>query len=148
MRVFNSPAELDSAVKAGFRFLPEYGPAAFYCMTCRHDKPLNMTGSGGTGYGVSPSGNAFHCYTCCAKTERDSMLRNGNATLYLSQETGKPARITDWPGELAFSVTEIRKFRHPFARSAYCGTFRGPDGMVWRFKNIGDSQIAHCKRAA
>ena len=148
MRIFNSPAELDSAIQAGFRFLPEHGPAAFHCAACGRDMPLNMSGSCGTGYGTDSARTAFRCYDCCAKMEHESMFITGKATLYLVQEAGKPARITDWPGKLQFTVTSIRPFRHPFSRSAYCGTFRGPGGTLWRFKNIGDSQIAHCKRAA
>ncbi len=84
-----------------------------------------------------------------ADRDRADMIRTGKGTLYLTQNN--PAlwyEITNWSGTLKFPARHVRGFRHPFAREAWLGEFTGPDGRLWRFKNIGDTQIAHCRRAA
>lgn len=83
------------------------------------------------------------------------MIKTGEATLYFSHG-GSDAigcvmpdhmpEITNWPGTLRFTARGVRRFRHPFAREAWLGQFTGPDDKLWRFKNIGDTQIADCRR--
>lgn len=103
-------------------------------------KPTEHT----TGYGQL-NGNRY-CFRCCGDLDRAGMLATGRAALYFTDGVDGP-RISNWPSTLIFSVREYSRFNHPFAREAWRGTFIGPDGVVWRFQNIGDSQIAHCKRA-
>lgn len=111
----------------------------FQCARCLHIKPVQT--NGGTGYAYR-SDDKLVCYACCGQVDRQDMTRNGRAVMYL---THNPDRITNWPGTLTFSA-EVRPMRHPFAREAYLVRFRGPDGAEWSAKNIGDSQIAHCRR--
>lgn len=122
----------------------------FQCAVCRQIKPT--ADSGGTGYGKS--GNDLICYDCCGRRDRWSMQAGEPITLYFThgglafgKPESNPPAITNWPGTMRFPVQSYRRFRHPFTREAYCGSFYGPDGKLWRFKNIGDSQIAHCRPA-
>lgn len=97
----------------------------------------------GTGYGVAPDGRRV-CYVCCADSDRAYMLEHGRITLYLDT-TG--ARVTNWPGTLAFRTGPIRRGRHNIARWQYCAWFTGPDGATWIARQYGDdTQIAHCRR--
>lgn len=98
----------------------------------------------GTGYGIRKDG-ARVCYSCCADDDKRSMLETGRATLYLVKRNGR-WRITNWPGSYDVRADYVRRFNHPFAREAWIARFVGPDGTTWSAKNIGDSQIAHCRR--
>lgn len=112
----------------------------FFCDRCHTLQPV--THDGGTGYARRNDGTLI-CYACCAGVDRDDTRKQGRTVLYFDGKT-----ITNWPGTLTFPVRYVRRFNHPFARRAWCGEFVGPDGKLWRFKNIGDSQIAHCRIAA
>jgi hypothetical protein len=120
----------------------------FECGDCHLVKPV-PTGVGGTGYASGPTDkpDALICYDCCAIRDRAEMQERGIAVLYFTRHDGT-ASIGNWPGTLKFPVATYRAFRHPFARQAYHGTFTGPDGKLWRFRNVGDSEVAHCRRAA
>lgn len=114
-----------------------------------------------TGYGTAPNGER-HCYECCAMRERESMKREGTATLYLHSEarptgfgpdarsTYVPLNVTDWPGKLRFPVRSYSKstFRgfgwRPIPRVDVW--FIGPDGATWHGINKGDNDILRCKR--
>jgi hypothetical protein len=125
----------------------------FHCDDCGQDKPRKR--EGGTGYASTPDGRTV-CYDCCAIRDKAEMIREGRATLYLSRAVAVQSSptdraawvVTNWPGTLRFVPRNVRRFNHPFAREAWVGEFTGPDGKLWRFKNIGDSQIAHCRRSA
>lgn len=119
--------------------------ATFHCTDCGQDKPRQT--EGGTGYAIyadTADADALVCYACCAIRDRAKLATADRMTLYLTSEDGKHT-ISNWPGTLKLPAT-ARRFRHPFAREAWCGSFR-IDGVRWLFKNIGDSQIAHCRRA-
>lgn len=94
-----------------------------------------------TGYGRDKDGNR-HCYECCAKNDREAMIRDGRATLYLTDKG-----ITNWPGSLRFRHGPIREGRHNIAGSRYDTWFAGPDGFTWHAVQYGENtQICHCKR--
>lgn len=109
----------------------------FFCDDCRKVKPC--ASDGGTGYGRN--GNLMICYDCCALRDKAGMVEHGKATLYLVG-----SEVTNWPGTLRFPVHGSYAFNHPFSRHAVMAYFTGPDGKRWSAKNIGDSQIAHCRR--
>lgn len=127
-------------------------PAAglmFQCGDCHQIKPVQT--DGGTGYATGPTDkpHALICYACCATRDCAEMRERGIATLYFTIANDGRKEITNWPGTLRFQVTYAAKFRHPFSKcGAWRGEFTGPDGKLWRFRNIGDNQIAHCRRAA
>lgn len=115
----------------------------FTCVDCKQEKPVQT--DGGTGYAKDSYGSHV-CYDCCAERDRDHMRNHEKTVLYLDHDKRE---IVNWPGTLRMPVREMRRFFHAFAHEgkAYCGSFIGPDGKVWLFKNIGDSQIAHCRRS-
>ena len=99
------------------------------------------------------------CYACCANMEREDMISTGKAVLYLvsRDETilsgnaaglvRKTYEVTDWPGNLRFPVSHVRRSVHNLATWRYDFQFIGPDGKVWSGVNYGDNtQIARCKR--
>lgn len=113
----------------------------------------------GAGYGIRASDHMRICYACCGDNDRRDMIETGRAVLYLTstRKAERPAgslirhvvyEVTNWPGSLRFKVQPgaVRSFRHPFARNAKIAYFTGPDGATWSAKNIGDSDIAHCRR--
>jgi hypothetical protein len=90
--------------------------------------------------------------------ERSIMIDQGKITLYLT-DTGKVDygamgmdkpnewRIGNWDDSFSIKTFGVpRKFRHPFSRQATIVYFPGPDGHVWSARNIGDNDIAHCRR--
>ncbi len=90
--------------------------------------------------------------------ERSIMIDQGKITLYLT-DTGKVDnmamgldkpnewRIGNWDNSFSIKTFGVpRKFRHPFSWQATIVYFPGPDGHVWSARNIGDNQIAHCRR--
>lgn len=117
----------------------------FVCFDCGQTKPRQT--DGGTGYATFTDVMAQVpvCYACCALRDAEYMKRNARITLYFMYKD--KGMVTNWPGTLQFNARNVRRFNHPFAREAYLGEFTGPDGKLWRFKNIGDSEIAHCRRA-
>jgi len=109
------------------------------------------------GYGYAESGLRI-CYACCGDNDRQSMIETGKATLYLVK-TNRPDRmapgldkpsvweVINWPGSWRRrTYGPPKRFNHPFTRDAWIAYFAGPDGHVWSARNIGDSQIAHCRR--
>jgi hypothetical protein len=85
--------------------------------------------------------------------EANRMKDKGKITLYLAQtgEIDRSAMGLDKPmnWDNTFSIKTFgtpRKFRHPFSRMATIVYFPGPDGHVWSARNIGDNDIAHCRR--
>lgn len=120
-------------------------PHRMRCDECFRALPINPPGQClGTGCGVTAAG-AARCYACCAKHDTADMIATGRAVLYLSGSEREGWRVTNWPESLVFPAS-ARRMRHPFAREAWLASFTGPDGAPWTAKNIGDSQIAHCRR--
>lgn len=115
----------------------------FFCAACGATKPVQT--NGGTGYACRDDG-ALICYACCAITDRENILRDGKACLYLTKTDAKHWEVINWPGTLRFAAYHVAPMRHPWARQARIAYFTGPDGKRWYAKNIGDSQIAHCRR--
>lgn len=120
------------------------GTVWFHCNRCRQIKETAGHG-GGTGFAVRPD-DTLICYACCGQTDRLDMLATGKAVLYLSKSAADDWHVGNWPGTLKFRTGQPRKFRHPWSRHAVMAYFTGPDGKPWSAKNIGDSQIAHCRR--
>lgn len=110
-------------------------------------------------YGTMLDGTK-HCYPCCAKLDRDTMIADGKITLYLTSrpihngEVGMINRyernwfVTNWPSSLEFRVTSgPSRSWHNIARVRYDVWFHGPDGHVWHGIQYGDNtQLCHCKR--
>lgn len=132
-------------------------------MMDRHNPDCGQCGGpfirigGAPGYGTRPDGVRV-CYACCAENDERDMIATGKATLYLVK-TGRVDRmamgldkpfvweVSNWPGtwrRRTFGAPQA--FNHPFTRHAVIAYFAGPDGFVWSARNIGDSQIAHCRR--
>jgi hypothetical protein len=109
----------------------------FECSRCRQIKRAYVDGMM-AGYGWI--NDKPMCYACCAQSDRLEMLATGKVALYLVKN-----EVTNWPGTLRFKVVARRPMRHAFAR-AEIAYFTGPDGKQWSAKNIGDSDIAHCRR--
>lgn len=119
--------------------------APLRCEACLRALPINPPGHvGGTGYGTRRDGSAI-CHACGAADERASMIATGRAVLYLTGNEREGWKVTDWPAGLSFPAN-ARRMRHPIAREAWVAYFTGPDGKPWSAKNIGDTQIAHCRR--
>lgn len=130
-----------------------------HCVECGSAFPIRQPGYvGGTGYATRPEDGERICYECCAKHDRETMIKHGKIALYLVK-TGNKARnmgldyhdvyeISNWPGTLKFKVQPgaVKPFRHPFSRDALIAYCVGPDGATWSAKNIGDNEIAHCRR--
>jgi len=96
-----------------------------------------------SGYGQDSGGNVF-CYDCCAVKDKEQMLRDGKAVLYLDD---KRRTVTNWPGTLKFDVPVMWTGKHNMASKATFVRFIGPDDKVWSGKQVGDnSQLCYCKR--
>ncbi len=86
------------------------------------------------------------------------MEKHGKISLYLIETNkidtmamglDKPMiwKITNFDNSFSIKTFGVpRKFRHPFSRMASIVYFPGPDGHVWSARNIGDNDIAHCRR--
>lgn len=164
MRHFESPAELATEMERpdGFRFLPSFGPATFRCADCGEAVPLNMTGSGGSGYATDSDRTRFTCYPCAGERESAFLVEHGRGMLYLCRDVpaGEPARqyrtagtmesgyyLTDWPGTFRLPVSYGRIGRHNMAGRRFDVRFTGPDGREWRGTSYGDNtQICHVRR--
>jgi hypothetical protein len=108
------------------------------CIKCT--QPFTADGIG-TGYGIDKDGNKV-CYQCCAESDRAYMVDNGKITLYLTEKG-----VTNWPGTLVFPVFGVpRKSRNNFGAKRLDAWFVGPDRHIWHAVNIGDNEIARCKR--
>lgn len=127
-----------------------------HCATCK--QPFTPSGCG-TGYGTDPETNLRHCYACCGERDKERMIAEGKAVLYLTQssevdqmamgcEKPKKWHVTNWPGSLKFKTyAPPKNFRHPFTRKAIIAYFRGPDGKEWSARSIGEhTEIAYCRR--
>lgn len=114
----------------------------FHCADCGADKPVQT--AGGTGYVTTDDGKTI-CYDCVGKRDRAAMIATGRATMCLIHEAGR-LEITNWPGTLRFAVDSIRMFHHPLHEEAKIAYFHGPDGKQWSGRNVGTSQVAHCRR--
>ena len=102
---------------------------------------------GAPGYGSDAQGHHF-CYKCCAVRDIEQMKQTGTFTGYLSFQRGWS--VSNWPGSLRFPLMgngKPKKGRHNWRGvNRYDAWFVGPDGFVWHAINIGDNEIARCKR--
>lgn len=116
------------------------------CSVCNATLPTPPQ-TGGSGYGLDPQTSAKVCYACCGLRDRESMIKHGDATLYLVRSDNGQWKITNWPASLSFPCGSPRKGRHNIAGSRYDAWFAGPDGFIWHAVNYGEnSQIARCRR--
>lgn len=96
-----------------------------------------------SGYGQDSGGNVF-CYDCCAVKDKEQMLRDRNAVLYLDDVKH---RVSNWPGTLKFDVKAMWVNRHNMDGRITHVRFIGPDNKVWSGKQVGNnSQLCYCKR--
>lgn len=114
--------------------------ATFFCGVCKADKPV--TEGITPGYGVKPDGTKI-CYDCCAVHDRIQMRDEDRITLYLV----KSGEVVNWPGTLRFQPTKVRKGRHNIGKTRIDVWFTEDEfGSKWWGRNIGDSQILHCRK--
>lgn len=105
-----------------------------------------------TGYGIAPGTNRRICYACCAERDRERMIADGRAVLYLASAAppGSALQLQNWPGSLTFPVRGHRRATGYGFGGSYpivTGFFIGPDGRPWTFRHAGNnSQLAHCRR--
>jgi hypothetical protein len=93
-----------------------------------------------TGYGKNADGQIF-CFDCCGKEDAQTMIKNGQYTLYYVN-----GKVTNWPGTLSFNVYGVRKSRHNFGGNRFDFWFNF-DNSVWHGYQIGNfNEIAHVRR--
>lgn len=90
-------------------------------------------GSGGTGYGVTKTGEKV-CYACCADIDRSEMIASGIAFMYLCGDEKTGWTISNWPGSLLFSAkVKVHPRKRVFSTYTrrHAARFIGPDGFWW-----------------
>lgn len=100
----------------------------------------------GSGYGRTPDGREL-CYPCCGAADRERMVADGKATLYLSKVNGgaNGFELTNWPGTLRIPVRCSSTGRHNMARTRRDVYFTF-EGKEWRGTQYGESsQLCHCR---
>lgn len=104
------------------------------------------TGTGGTGYGLSPDGRA-HCYLCCHVRDLEVMDARGRVDAYLSSD-GRT--ITNWPGGILAFVT--REWETP--AGGFCGRTRitrvwarDTHGRMWHGRGPGRGMYLRLHRS-
>lgn len=130
-----------------FGYLSSTG-SVFLCDRCRQLKPVGGIENyvGGTGYAVT-SDRRLVCYKCCGQMDWLALAETQRQTLYLVKK-GAGWFINNWPATMEIPAFDVRTINHPFvpvgqARIAY---FFGPNNSIWYVKNIGDNEIAHCRK--
>ena len=109
------------------------------CDTCGQ---ACISNGGGTGYGIDRDTGDHICYRCCGIADAESMARDGQVCLYLTNN-----EVTNWPGSLRFSVWGPTRGSHNIASSRYDVWFIGPQGEAWWGVQYGErTQLCHCKR--
>lgn len=137
---------------------------SFTCVKCEQTKPIQT--EGGTGYGVDPQGNKI-CYDCCAILDREQMILQGRATLYLvkrffhdetkqwrSEPSNKDDKnsvfsyfVTNWPGTLSFKCHYSKMGKHNIAGERIDVWFGDKSIGMWHGVHYGrSSDLIHCKR--
>ena len=104
------------------------------------------TPPGPVGYGTDADGNIV-CYACCGVLDAQHMAQAGSIILYVT-ESGSSYRISNWPGTLTFTPTQVRHGRHNICGTRLDVWFDGPDRSRWHGVNIGDNQVLRCRRLA
>lgn len=124
--------------------------ATFKCCDCGGVFPIQT--SGGTGYAYRTQDQSIPeearrmCYPCAAIDERERMIRDGYATLYLVKREGR-IWVQNWTGHLEFlSCAKVSRHGGGFGTQRTDAWFTGPDGLLWHAVNRGDMQIARCRR--
>lgn len=97
-----------------------------------------------TGYGLDNNDNK-HCYLCCGELDKESMRKNGQIILYLSQSKGT-WKVSNWPSSLKFKPIGLKTGRHNWGLTRYDFWFVF-EGFYWHGYRIGDNtEICHCKK--
>ena len=120
--------------------------AHFYCDRCGKSSSLHLDFKArharlGNGKRV--------CYNCCGVIDRERMMRDGTAMLYLGREFTRPHGyvVGNWPNTLRFDITDIRMGRHNLCHVRHDVWFIGPDNYLWWGVQYGThTEIVHCKR--
>ena len=109
-------------------------------LDCGHETtPSDMT----PGYGIGKDGRT-NCFDCCAKIDEANMIATGRFTGYITRNL---SQVSNWPGSLWFPVRSWVRSSHNMAHTGrFDFWFVGPDGYEWHGVNIGDNEIARCKR--
>jgi hypothetical protein len=106
-------------------------------LDCGHEPSKH--GPYDTGYGKDANGRTM-CYSCCADSDRESMMTRGVWTGYLAG-----SEVTNWPGSFRLPCS-TRKGRHNMAGAMVSVWAQGPDGFIWYGRNIGDNDIVTLRR--
>lgn len=135
----------------GWRFVLDWDGETRICHACADKRVLDCGHTPSphsdisTGYGTTPDGKR-HCYACCAKAERESLIADGKGVLYLSKD-GDGWKVGDWSGHLTFTVGRQWKERTKGGKPVHCARFTGPDGEAWIGRQTGDdNQICRVRR--
>jgi len=117
----------------------------FYCSYCKRTLPMPAN-SIGTGYGVMRNGHKI-CYACAGKRDEKSMLKDGRATLYLTEDRERGGyKVINWPGSLSIHPFYHKEGRHNIAGVRVDFWFRF-HGQLWHGVRYGhNTEIAYCKR--
>lgn len=134
----------------------------FLCSICQQSRPMIS----GRGYRISAAGERV-CFACSAELDRQRMMKQGRATLYLNLRfdtsrgrqkcsvTGRlrfpvsisDSYVSDFTSTLRFPAKKIKITKHNLAGIQYYVWFTGPDGCEWVGVQVGDkTQICHCRR--
>jgi len=125
----------------GSRTMPKFVGICSQCLT----RIETNEDSSGTGYGIDNNDNKI-CYACCAEQDKQYMRDNGRNTLYLTKGDNKYKYVvTNWPGSLILPVIASSNSKTNWGHERTDVWFRF-EGYVWWGRNIGDSQIVHCRR--
>jgi hypothetical protein len=150
-------------IHEGKVFTPNGGqPTTLEKVTCERCGKECIPSGCTTGYGITRDG-AKHCFTCCADDDREALVRDGRAVLYLSKGNDGTWFVSNWPSTLRFNlirkpgayytygsslVVLPSKSWHNIGRERNDVWFVGPDDFVWHGVNIGDNQILRCRITA
>jgi hypothetical protein len=143
--IFALASEIDNAQARGFRFAPANAPCYFLCGDCLQERPVNMSGNGGTGYAGLRDSDALVCYECAGVRDAREMRETGKASLYLTKDKAGAWRVTNWPGTLSLAPSRVTKGKHNMARERFDVWFQH-EGEAWHGTNIGDNQILRARR--
>lgn len=99
-----------------------------------------------TGYGTTGDGKRL-CYDCIGKLDRQAMIDDGKATLYLTEEGPHRLAVGNWPGSFRIPVNYYQTSVNNWGAKRTDVWFNGPDGHVWYGAHYGEShQLINVKR--
>jgi hypothetical protein len=132
----------------------------FYCSCCKKNVSIEHSECT-TGYATKRNNHKV-CYNCCAKLDKERMIKDGQITLYLTMlpkgmkkdgtiatigldAISQLAKITNWPGSLII-WGRWKKGRHNIVNNRYDVWFMFENSQ-WHGVQYGDNtQLLHCKQ--